>query len=605
MSRINLMVVLVVSAIFILGCAEAISQNENNVKSFRDLYSDTWVATDALGRSLPGYEECGPPRDGKTVGVFYFIWFGEHGTSGPFDITKLLAADPTDPAWGPKGHFHHWGEPELGYYLSNDEYVIRKHAYMLADAGVDVIVIDVTNAETYTDNYMRLCRVFMDIRAEGGTTPQICFMVNADGDEVVQSLYDDLYSKNLYRDLWFYWKGKPLMLCPLEGMEVLGRTIHHSPTVTNFFTMRYSWTWMDAGYNIWKWMDFYPQHYSWLKTPSIPEQLSVSVGIVPHGDGAGRSYHKGQQPEFDQYGVTGTEDLGLCFAEQWTRLKEVDPEFLFITGWNEWVAQRQIFKGEGDPVSKFMGKPLKPGDSWFIDAFNKEFSRDIEPMKGGYTDNYYYQMIDGIRRYKGVRKPQQPSNPKTITIDGRFTDWNDVGPEYRDWVSDTTHRDAAGWGEAGRYINTTGRNDFVTAKVARDDAFLYFYVETNEAITPYTDSNWMMLFINSDQDYTNGWEGYNYVINMSVNSAESTTLKHTSGGWNWTNVNTNISYRVSGNRMEIRVPRSDIGQGSGSDPVAFDFKWSDNIQKGNDIIEFSISGDSAPGRRFNYRYQTN
>ena len=82
-----------------------------------------------------------------------------------------------------------------------------------------------------------------------------------------------------------------------------------------------------------------------------------------------------------------------------------------------------------------------------------------------------------------------------------------------------------------------------------------------------------------------------------------TTLKGTSGGWNWTNVNTNISYQVSGNKMEIRVPRSDIGQGSGSTRCAFDFHWSDNIQANNDIIQFAISGDSAPDRRFNYRYE--
>ncbi len=33
----------------------------------RDLFSDTWVATDALGRELPGHEQCGPVRQGKTV----------------------------------------------------------------------------------------------------------------------------------------------------------------------------------------------------------------------------------------------------------------------------------------------------------------------------------------------------------------------------------------------------------------------------------------------------------------------------------------------------------------------------------------------------------
>ena len=30
----------------------------------------------------------------------------------------------------------------------------------------------------------------------------------------------------------------------------------------------------------------------------------------------------------------------------------------------------------------------------FVDQFDQEHSRDIEPMKGGHGDNYYYQMVD-------------------------------------------------------------------------------------------------------------------------------------------------------------------------------------------------------------------
>jgi hypothetical protein len=244
------------------------------------------------------------------------------------------------------------------------------------------------------------------------------------------------------------------------------------------------------------------------------------------------------------------------------------------------------------------------GDTWFIDAYNQEYSRDIEPMKDGHTDNYYYQMIDGIRRYKGIRKPRSPSPAKRITIDASFTDWDDVGPEYRDWLNDTTHRHHPGWGTAGTYTNTTGRNDFITAKVARDDTYIYFYIETAADVSPRTDANWMMLFINADQDYGDGWEGYDYVVNMTVHSDTSTTLKATSGGWDWTDVNASISYRVSGSKMELRIPRTDIGQGRGDDPVAFDFHLADNIQAFDDLIEFSVSGDSAPDRRFNYRYET-
>jgi hypothetical protein len=351
--------------------------------------------------------------------------------------------------------------------------------------------------------------------------------------------------------------------------------------------------------DVWEWMDFYPQAYGWHESSSVPEFLSVSAGIVPMSSGYGRSYRSGYPfPTLDQYALTGTQNQGLCFAQQWSRLNQIKPpEFLFITGWNEWVAQRQVFVGDGsDPITSFTGKPLAPGNTWLIDCYNQEFSRDIEPMKDGHTDNYYYQMIDGIRRYKGVRPPQTPSAVKSIAIDGNFADWVDVGPEYRDHIGDTVHRNHSGWGSAGTYTNTTGRNDFVTAKVARDNNYVYFYIETASNITPWNDSNWMTLFINSDQNYSTGWNGYDYAVNMGVISSTTTTLKHTSGGWNWANVDTNIAYRVSGNKMEIKIPRSEIGQGSGSDRVAFDFHWADNIQTNDNIIEFSISGDSAPDK---------
>ena len=47
-----------------------------HAEPYRDLYPDTWAATDALGRSLPSYEEVGPMRENRKVGLFYFLWLG-------------------------------------------------------------------------------------------------------------------------------------------------------------------------------------------------------------------------------------------------------------------------------------------------------------------------------------------------------------------------------------------------------------------------------------------------------------------------------------------------------------------------------------------------
>lgn len=553
-----------------------------------DVMSDTWVATDALGRKLPGNRECGPPRKDRYVGVFYFLWHGQHGTDGPYDITKILAENPTSPNWGPVHAFHHWGEPELGYYLGGDEYVIRRHARMLSDAGVDMIAFDVTNGSTYDSVYMRLLETYRRMRESGERTPQVTFLANSGHDSVVKHLYENLYAKGLYPELWFRWQGKPLMMSKPDGL---------SDEIRDFFTFRQSWAWSATewfgdGKDKWPWLDSTPQKPGW-HTPGVPEEVPVAVAQHPTTN-IGRSHSNGKQPQPKDF---HTEE-GVYFGEQFKRALEVDPQMVFITGWNEWIAMRFLSDGN----SPMLGRKLQKGDTYFVDAYTQEYSRDIEPMRGGHTDNYYYQMVGYIRRFKGVRAQQPASEEKRIVVDGRFGDWAGVLPEYRDHAGDTEHRNSQGWGSAGTYVDATGRNDFVRMKVARDSENVYFYVETREKITPHTDPNWMLLFIDTDRSSSSGWCGYDYIINAEVLDETTTTVKKNLGGWNWS-AGARVPYRLSGNKMEIAVPRSALGLPAFGD-FAFDFHWADNIQKTDDIIEFAISGDSAPDRRFNYRYET-
>jgi len=582
------------SSIFALACLAAYcdSAAQSPTTRITDLMPDTWAATDSLGRSLPTFDQAGAARTGKYVGVFYFIWLGSHGDA-LYDITRILAADPLNPQFGPPGAFHWWGEPLFGYYRSDDQFVIRKHAQMLSDAAVDVIFLDVTNAFTYDQTYLTVCRVFEQLRRAGQNTPQIAFLANTSSAKVVQRLYDTFYSRNLYPDLWFRWQGKPLLLSPPEGL---------SPQVKTFFTIRHSWAWSDPqawfkdGKDKWPWLDHYPQKPGWHESPDRLEQISVCVAQHPTSN-IGRSFHDGKQPPPDRT----TPEQGLCFAEQWRRALQVDPEFVFITGWNEWVAQRFLTDG-GQP---FLGRTLPKGGTFFVDQYNQEFSRDIEPMKGGHADAHYYQMVANIRRYKGARPLPKPTAPKTIRIDGLFSDWADVGPEYRDADADTAHRDHPGWGKR-RYTDTTGRNDFVKAKVARDDAFLYFHAETQANITNFRAPNWMLLFIDADANPKTGWNGYDCLINRHVNDSQSSSIDQwiadPDGKGQWTPAG-KIEYRVAGNRLELAVPRSSLSI-KNADAIQFDFHWADNIQSLDDIAEFTLHGDSAPNGRFNYRYRT-
>jgi hypothetical protein len=559
-----------------------------HAEPYRDLYPDTWAATDALGRSLPSYEEVGPMRENRKVGLFYFLWLGQHGTDGPYDITELLKNNPKDPQYGPPGLFHHWGKPELGYYTSDSDYVIRRHARLLSDAGIDVLIFDVTNAFTYPKVYLKLCEIYRQLRAQGQHTPQIMFLTHSNPDATIKTLYDEFYSKNLYPELWFYWQGKPLLLGKPEKLE---------SNITDFFTLRDCWAWTH-GKDTWNWLESWPQKYAWHDWPDKPEQVSVSVAQHPTTN-IGRSHFNNRQPEINDFGVGADTHRGLYFSQQWEQALKIAPEFIFITGWNEWVAQR-FLREEGKAPGEMIGKPLKAGDTFFVDAYAQEYSRDIEPMEGGYGDNYYYQMVANIRNYKGVRKPQMASVAKTIAIDGAFDDWQDVGPEFRDHIGDAEHRNEKGWGKAGQYINVTGRNDLAAMKIARDSENLYFYAQTDKPLTPHTDRNWMLLYIDSDQNVKTGWQGYDYVVNLNVSDAKTTCLHQLTEAGS-PELKSTIAYRVGDNQLEVAIPRQALGLTADS-KIALDFKWADNIQKSGDITEFFLNGDIAPERRFNYRY---
>jgi len=550
-----------------------------------------WPAMDGLGRVLPESQEVGPPRKDRYVGIFYFLWLGQHGRKdvGPFDVSRILGEDPnalatpTSPPWGPAGTMHFWAEPLYGYYLNSDPWVLRRHAHLLADAGIDTLIFDTTNAVTYKAVYMKLCEVFSEVRRQAGRTPQIVFMVNTRPGQTAEQIYHDLYEPGLYKQLWFRWQGKPLMICDPEKA---------SPVLRQFFTLRKAhWPFEQVNTPYaWHWEAAYPQHYGYTDDPDVPEQVNVSVAQnlrlsdgyptnMSDGNARGRSFHDGRvdrRPDAVKHGYN--------FAEQWQRALELDPPFVMVTGWNEWIA----------------GGFMRKGKLVFVDQYNEEYSRDIEMMKGGHSDNYYYQLVAGVRRYKGSARLPKATAPKTITIAGGFEQWRDVGPAYEDYDSETVPRDHAGVGRL-HYKNDTGRNEFLTLKVARDNEKVYFYARTRTAITPSDGSNWMMLLIDADKNSKTGWNGFEFIVNRTVTNETTAVLERYVSDWQWKGV-CEIAYRVGGNQMHLAVPRAALGLPDGNGGLCFDFKWLDNVSQPLNVMDFYTDGDVAPEGRFKYRY---
>lgn len=568
-------------------------------------YSAGLPATDALGRKLPEYKQAGGIRKDKFVGLFYWTWHTLQAKDHePYNVSEILARKPAaihdfkDPIWPTASSPYFWAEPLFGYYIDTDEWVLRKHAEMLADAGVDAIFFDCTNGDlTWKESYMALCKAFTAARKDGIKTPQIAFMMafgpSVETLKAMKEIYNDLYKPGLYEDLWFYWKGKPLIMAYPERLVAVpgdaAATKLHAE-MKAFFTFRPGQPVYNKGPerpDHWGWLEIYPQHGFVKQANGTFEQVTVGVaqnwskerGLTAMNapNSFGRSYTDAK----GQITSEGAVNHGYNFQEQWEHALKLDPECIFITGWNEWIAGRY--------------EEWQQQKNAFPDEFSEEGSRDIEPMKGGHGDNYYYQMVSNIRRFKGMPPPPAASAPQTVTIDGKFEEWNKVMPVYQAHKGSTLHRDHPGW-KGKHYTNSTGRNDIVAARMARDKKYVYCYVETAAPMTPATDKGWMRLFIDTDRNRETGWEGYDVVINR-LNPSGKAILEKSAKGWNWQAAG-QVDYAVQGNKLEIRIPRAMLGAGK----LDFEFKWSDNMQEDGNIMDFLVNGDVAPAGRFNYRF---
>ena len=575
--------------------------------------SDQWAATDGLGRALPGREQTRARRDDRKVAMFYWTWhtspITDYRRIG--NITQILREHPEaiddydHPAWDIGGNSYFWDEPLLGYYKTTDPWVLRKHAEMLADAGVDVVFFDCTNASlTWKSSYDVLIDVWTKAQGDGVNVPKIAFMLPfgpVDWSLVsLRQLYEDIYKPGRAENLWFYLHGKPCIMAYPDNLT-------DSPedrAIRDFFTFRPGQPdYVDGPFptrkDQWSWLEIYPQH-GYIKGPDGGfEQVSVGVaqntspdrkghcGAFNVKDAYGRNFSvlKGFDPRVDGY------LYGYNFQEQWSRAFELDPELVFVTGWNEFIA------GQWLPEHSWNGFPFS-----FVDQYNWNCSRDIEPNAGwgDKGDVYYLQLVDNVRKFKGMNAPEKASAPKTVKI-GKADGWDDVAPYFASYKGNTMHRDHRGRYDQ-YYTNNTGRNDIVGAKVARDADNVYFYVETADKLTPATDRNWMMLLIDADRDKATGWNGYDLIVNRtSPHGKKAVIEKNVGGRWEWKAVGES-KFAVNGNKLELAIAKQLMNLTG--DDVDIEFKWNDNMQENGNIMDFYVNGDTAPGGRFNYVYTT-
>ena len=516
----------------------------------------------------------------KDVGIFYFVWLGQHPgqQKGIYDISKLLKEAPED-LWAapegtpksPAGQFHFWGEPLYGYYDSRDPWVVTRHVELLMNAGIDYLMFDTTNAVVYPESISVVLNVLKKFASQGFDVPKVAFYTNSASGRSVQMIYDNFVKSGEWDGLFYSPKGKPLVvgLTKKNKSSDQGTNPDYiSDELQEIFDVRES-QWPNAPYdeNAFPWMSWdNPQRlHNGVISVSVSqhsvETVTFSDTTTCRGRGWDAKTHKEIKEDFRN---------GRNFRNQWqTVFDNIDKiDNVFVTGWNEWIALK-LLNGKKEAI--------------FVDLFNEEFSRDAEMMRGGYGDNFYMLLAENVRRYKGDCGVAAQK-----------------GKVFRDFEGDALVRDFKNFDGSGRYIDSSARNDIVEITVSESAAAVTFEVRTASDVIPYDqgDLNWMNILVRTDDSSDKAFE-YDYVINRYPTVNGVTTVERICADGRKV-LSGKATYSVSGDILRVTVPFEALGLEAGD--VHFGFKVADNVADPDDIMEYYISGDSAPIGRLTFDY---
>lgn len=569
-----------------------------------DVYGNSYNTNMLVGFDEQGHlvDAVSSEKENHQVGIFYFLWLGQPFSNDIYDVSKILEEYGKDVAFhkdvkeSPNGQAHWWSQPLYGYYNSSDEWVIRRHMEMLTDAGVDFLVFDTTNAVTYDNVARRVMKVITELREEGWHAPQVVYYTHSLSIQTVNNLYNNIYKTETYPDAWYRVDGKPMIIGyqtveeDLKEAASRGDSGYHpqplSKEVLDFFYWRVPrWPNDELVKNGWPYTEWrYPQ-------PQNTDMVSVSIATHPMVPFSFSLTHENWCNWGRGYNPRTNENIhddimkGTFYDWEWKTVARYDPKFVFVTGWNEWVAYKSPYGGE------YM----------LCDNVDMEYSRDAEPMMGGYEDAYFIQTIQKIREYKfnPISGILAQTVRKTIDLSGALSQWDDVNAVYRRVGTDDGSRNAYGGAKTVKYEKDAVRNNILEVRVTNDAEYLYFLIRTEENVVTSADANWMNLFLGAGRPAMDkGWEGYEFVINRSRADGKA-SVERLNADYTGEKLG-EADLTVSGSSVVIRVSRAVLGLTGIND---FYFKVADAVAEPAEIMNYYADGRSLPLGRLSYLYQ--
>ncbi len=401
----------------------------------------------------------------KRVGIFYSVWDGPAaaamarikaaGILAPLTVEDILrsggAAKVSDllfarGEYDAAAGFHYHATPSAGFYClyrarpgeasplpdcPNISATAKRHAEQLITAGIDYVVLDATNLSvlgTLADQIqLRPAEVLAEewsaLRKQGTLTPEIAIWgsITGDGANIWSEYLKRVYNEPAFDHVIMRDKksGKKLFFAVDGGRADLAQAME-SNGGKNDIKVVWMWGNMDPSRlaaGIWSFMSpcvhngYYSptivgrpcdQYY----TPASPlgSQMAVSASYL---------VNFASRP----FGSPGKME-GATLRKQFVKAYAVHPDYLFLNGWNEFIAQPQT----DPPTVPAMGLDYEPpgdplyGKQW-VDAYGVEFSRAMEPTKEE-GDGIYQLLRSCLRVYRtGATSCTDPAEPCCSTAE--------------------------------------------------------------------------------------------------------------------------------------------------------------------------------------------
>lgn len=313
-------------------------------------------------------------------------------THDPFDFYKWVLGLQGYP--GPGGASW-WDEPAVGYYCPTyRDDVLRQHAEMLRDAGIDFAIIDFTNWPNHSqvDTSWGIEQPFAHMLSVWATVPGAPKIVPLGpippGGDELQYL---AHMMDQYPNLGFTYKGKPLI--GVASNVVVDATT--SNQLAQAHTVRRMWGALTGA-------GFPDTDWSFIETKDC-EAIAAASGTAPCNQRM--TYNNGALEELPvgSAWINVSRHRGNTFVHQFaTAFQHPEAEIALVNAWNQWLTQSGCRNAQGQAgmincVSDFW----PDGSKVYLDNFHDLYHiTDIEPSKNAPYDFYYQLMKDCISKFR-------------------------------------------------------------------------------------------------------------------------------------------------------------------------------------------------------------